>query len=428
MRSTAASTLSITLAGGELWQSTVGLNDVDCILGERECASIDLLRGLTSAQHEAAGWEAVLGAGLTYLDIERFDDHTVHINLGPFPRFFITAPQTLNVEIPQTALRSQAPLALAQTLAIAVNETNGRPILGGSFLHRESLRETSVQLEELELLIKLSDDAWVEELSDSIVRELALGISASSAADAGAAAVEAFGWESVVQPAISSLNVTRVNDTVLSITFRNESYDVERLHPELLTVTVPPSAVLSSVAQQIEPSLQVEPVTCTASVGGSLAADAALAPYLLHVSRGSQEKLLRGINGTNLIVRLSGCTFRRTPSGRLVDEELLLRGLRSSSDEPAGFNAIVLAALAGNVTGNMTGNVTGAAGEAAAAAASALNVSSAVSMINASAVMVTVPSLQVFDIAAPETASALEARTCALCQPCSQPSRDHPSH
>lgn len=73
--------LSVTLGGGELWDPAVGLSDVECMVVGSVCPSAALLRGLTSAQQEPGGWEAVLGAGLNFLSVERRDDVTVDIAL-----------------------------------------------------------------------------------------------------------------------------------------------------------------------------------------------------------------------------------------------------------------------------------------------------------------------------------------------------------
>ena len=429
LRSAAEHVLSITLGAGEAWRPEVGLNDVECIFGDRACPTRDLLAGFTTRSGEASGWESVLGAALTYLDVLRIDDTTLHIRLGPMPAYSIAAPEFLALTVPSTALRSDASLTLTPPLTIAVNQTNGRPRLGGSFLLQSSLREDSVQREPpLELTISLVDDEWVPSLGADVVRALALGISAGSGGRQQAAEdVEEealFGWVSIVQPALSPLNVTRVNDTVLSIVFHHGSYDLNDARPELLSVTVPPVAVISSVRQPAQPSLLVEPVTCTVALGGSLAAavaavgadgDLSASAYRLATAdRGVQESALRHANGTTLLISLRGCTWRLGPSApdgvwRLsaASVSALLGGIRSASDEPGGFNAVVLPtlyAVAGlaNETASANGTALANATNSSAAVAAALAASAAVRVLNASAVLVSVPPLPLFDISRPE--------------------------
>ena len=380
-------TLSLTLDGGERWRPNVGLSDVECMFaGADQCASALLLRGLTSSGREAGGWEAVLLGGLTYLDVERRDDVTVDIAISSrYASYFVTSPETLSVNIPAEALKSDAPLSLASAITIGVNSTNGRATLGGVFLQRENLVETAVQLEELTLEVNLVDDSWTPSFSSEVIQAIVHGIAAD--------ARTAHGWESVLQPALTAANVTRVNDTVLAITFQHESYDLQFGVPELLSITVPPIAVASAVAQPLSPSIRVDPVVCTVSLGGDLASHPAHLPFLLHEPRGTRESALRDVNGTYLVVRLHGCTWVRTPAGKLADERRLLDGITSAQSEPRGFAAVLMTTLLG---GDPLANDT------SASLANASN-TSYVSMINASALVVRVPRLGIYDISAPET-------------------------
>ena len=139
VRSIGEYTLSLTLEGGEKWHPAVGLSDVDCMLGANPvCPTISLLNGFTTQPVQPYGWAAILGDGLTYLDVLRVDDYTLDISIDArYATYFVTSPETLSVHIPAAALQSDAPLAFVNALPIGVNETNGRMTLGGSFLQRE---------------------------------------------------------------------------------------------------------------------------------------------------------------------------------------------------------------------------------------------------------------------------------------------------
>ena len=86
LRSPAELVIEIGLSGGERWQSSVGLNDVDCHVGARDCPSRALLDALQTAEAtaESTGWDAIMGGaehGLSPLALERIDDHRVRLRL-----------------------------------------------------------------------------------------------------------------------------------------------------------------------------------------------------------------------------------------------------------------------------------------------------------------------------------------------------------
>ena len=402
VRSSLEHTLAITLAG-DRWQPSVGLNDAACTTGAGECASRALLDGIASAagldQEQQRGWRQVLGAdasrGLSYLDVEREDDHTVHIRLPQHAAYFITSPETLIVTLPASTVLSDAPLTLAQPLRIAVNRTNGRATLGGSFLLRESLRETALQLQENELTISLVDDTWIPTLTPDVVSAIAGGLRAHAMSDF---ALETYGWMRVVQPSLTQHNITRVNDTVLAISFKQEGYDLPISEPELLTVVVPPIAVTSAVTQEARPALRIEPIQCTVSLGGTLAMAASDVPYQLYTDRGTHEGALRETNGTTLIIRLHGCTWQRDASGRLADERKLVSGIASAQTEALGYNALVRPWLLSHAHRSVNGSSNASA---ESYLSNQLN-HSAVAVINASAVAVAIPALAEYDISSPE--------------------------
>ena len=278
----------------------------------------------------------------------------------PSPAYFISRPEAIELTLPASALRSAAPLRAAEPLPILVNQTNGRPVLSGSLLRRESLRETALQADALQLRITLVDDRW-NDLTPQMAADLAQGIAA--------APPSARGWTRVVGPALSELNMTRVNDSVLDLTVvHQQGYDLPDLSPELLTIHLPASAVASAVPQLAAPALRVEPVECTVSVAGSLV--------------GALETSLRQPNGTQLIVALSGCTWHNLTDPTALTR--LLAGVRSRQAEPTGFNALVHGDVGGGATSNAT-----------AAMAS-------LTTVNASAVALAFPPLPTFEVVSPE--------------------------
>ena len=300
-----------------------------------------------------------LAGGLSYLSIERHNAATLHLRLRALPQYYVSAPETLDVTLPATALRSDAPLRLSAPLALLVNSTNGRPSLSGSLLRRASLVETSVQLEHLVLRVTLADDLWRDPITEPMALEIASSISA--------APDSARGWQAVVQPALTLSNISRVNDTVLDVAVVTQrAYDLWAGAPELLSIALPASAV----RQEVLPDLVVEPATCTVGVEGSLA--------------GAQESALR--EGTRLVVVLSGCTWRTDVGADGAAQALLFGGLLSRQAEPSGFNALV------------HGNSSGGGGSSSGGGGGV-----SFSMVNASAVALAFAPLPTFDIVSPET-------------------------
>jgi hypothetical protein len=64
----------------------------------------NIINGLTSAQSEGTGWNAVVKAGMAVTDVVRTDNLTVTITLEAFGTYNITANETITVTVPATAL------------------------------------------------------------------------------------------------------------------------------------------------------------------------------------------------------------------------------------------------------------------------------------------------------------------------------------
>ncbi len=102
IQSGVGSTIVLTLTD-DTWAATVG--------GNNQITTF-LIAGLTSAQSEATGWNAVVRAGLTSGNVDRTSATVVTITLPAFATYAITADETITVTIP--------PSALAQSTAVVV--------------------------------------------------------------------------------------------------------------------------------------------------------------------------------------------------------------------------------------------------------------------------------------------------------------------
>ncbi len=83
-------TLIITLTN-ETWDATVGANNG---------ITTALINGIDSAGAEAAGWDAVVKAGLTFSDVTRTSDTVVTSTLPAFATYDITADETVTATVP----------------------------------------------------------------------------------------------------------------------------------------------------------------------------------------------------------------------------------------------------------------------------------------------------------------------------------------
>ncbi len=117
IREGASSTIILTLTN-DLWDPTVGANNA---------VTTALINGLTSAELEGTGWNAVVKAGLTFNEVDRTSGTVVTITLPAFSSYDITANETITVTIPATALQQLGgPLIANPNFTI----TFGTPALG----------------------------------------------------------------------------------------------------------------------------------------------------------------------------------------------------------------------------------------------------------------------------------------------------------
>ena len=69
-----------------------------------------MINGIDSAQAEAASWDAVVKANMTFSDVTRTSDTVVTITLGAEPTYSIRTVETITVTVPATAVASGGPI------------------------------------------------------------------------------------------------------------------------------------------------------------------------------------------------------------------------------------------------------------------------------------------------------------------------------
>jgi hypothetical protein len=83
-----------------------------------------IINGIDSAQAEAAGWDAVVKAGLAVTDVVRTSATVVTITLPAFASYSVTANETITTIVPGAAVTGGSPITASPTLTIT-NESSG---------------------------------------------------------------------------------------------------------------------------------------------------------------------------------------------------------------------------------------------------------------------------------------------------------------
>jgi hypothetical protein len=91
------------------WVATVGADNA---------ITDALMAGITSAQVEAAGWNAEVRDNLVFGDVARTSATLVTITLGAEAAYAITANETITVTVPATATAAAAEIVATPTFQI----------------------------------------------------------------------------------------------------------------------------------------------------------------------------------------------------------------------------------------------------------------------------------------------------------------------
>lgn len=103
-----AKTIILTVTGDN-WVAAGGTFD-----GQRQ----NIINGLTSAQAEGTGWNAVVRSGLAVSAVVRTSNTVVTVTLAAFPAYNITATETITVTVPATALLLAGALVVGPTFTV----------------------------------------------------------------------------------------------------------------------------------------------------------------------------------------------------------------------------------------------------------------------------------------------------------------------
>ena len=365
--STLQHTLEISLYG-DAWKPELGEPGSQ--------ATAQLLAGLTSAQNEPHGWNAVVQARLSAANLRRESDTLAVVTLPNSADYSVDAPDTIEITISAACLRSDELIHVDRTVAspvwarwpaLQVHPLVISPIAGSALVTTDIVSEADLKRGGRKINITLVGDTWVDAVGRTDLSGAGLEVNAEIVRGLASSNMDAFhstGWNRVAQSTLAFLAtslalVHRVSDTLITIDVPFVSgYDISAL--DTVTVTVPPSAVRTYMTTPGD-SFVVRPVAGQATLGGSLA---------LHAT----EATLR-TQDTLLSITLSHDSWA-AGSGELENMAdatalLILGAAVASTTQDFGWNNIVRPALLQAWDDGVASRASAAAAAAATAAAAA---------------------------------------------------------
>ena len=254
-------------AGSDSWVPEVGLGE--------NAATRALLDGFTSAQSEATGWNRVVRAQLTHLDVTRVNDHRLHVRISGFSAFDISAPETIRLSVPGAAVVSGRPSAASGPDVVLV-PSRGSAALSGTLL-TEPFERTVQSVEGGQLRFTLQDDGFVYNLGQAIsTSDACTGTLIDQLTLGGGQVQQPLGWDTVVQATLrEKLDTVIVRESRESLLIQLPQLLVYTLsEAETITAAIPGACFLSGKsisAQHISGApFRVLPAVGRAYLSGSL--------------------------------------------------------------------------------------------------------------------------------------------------------------
>jgi hypothetical protein len=197
-----------------------------------------LINNIDSAQAEAAGWDAVVKAGIETADVVRTSDTVCTITLDPEASYSITAQETITVTVPTDVLNISASSVVASpTFTVDVDVPATCTVTGTA----DGASDDDIVNGGKTVILTISNDTWVASGAtfNAQRQNIIDGLDAATS--------PATGWNNVIRDAIDVSTCVRTSDTVVTITLpAAATYDVGA--DEAITVTVPASALTQSTS------------------------------------------------------------------------------------------------------------------------------------------------------------------------------------
>lgn len=190
----------------------------------------NIIAGLDAATSQTLGWNNLIrDTALTVTDVVRTNDSTVTITLPAVAGYSITAAEVITCTIPATALiLSNTAVIAGSTFTITPQEHQTTVTLSGTL---DGGAEASIVSGGLTLIATLTNDTWEDASTLALYYDELITKIVSSTDEDG-------GWNDTVQRKITSANIARTSDTVLTITLPAVA-DYAVTENETITLTVP---------------------------------------------------------------------------------------------------------------------------------------------------------------------------------------------
>jgi hypothetical protein len=280
----------------------------------------NIIDGLTSAGAEAAGWNAVVQAGLAVTDVVRTSNTVVTVTLPAFAGYDIAATETITATVPASALvTSGVPVVAAPTFDVTT--VAGSVAVSGTVTDDS---ETNIRVGGSTIILTLTDDSWLAAGAafDAERQNIIDGLTSAGA--------EANGWNNVVQAGLNVTDVVRTSNTVVTITLPAfAGYDITAT--ETITATVPASALVQSGAPLVAaPTFDVTVVAGSVALSGTVTDD-------------SELDIRTG--GSTIILTLTDDSWVSAGAAFDAERQNIIDGLTSAGAEANGWNNVVQAGL-----------------------------------------------------------------------------------
>ena len=216
-----------------------------------------IIDGITSAQSEGTGWNAVVKVGIETTDLVRTSDTVATITLDPEATYDITAQEVLTATIPAAALNiSSLAVVASPTFTVDIDIATSAVQTGTA----DDSTSADIIVGAKTIILTLTADTWVDSGAtfNAIRQDIIDGLdAASSPADA---------WNTDVRDGtLAVTDVVRTSNTVVTITLpATSTYDINVA--EVITATIPASALeQSSIAVVASDTVDITAVSAATS-------------------------------------------------------------------------------------------------------------------------------------------------------------------
>ena len=283
-----------------------------------------LIAGITSAQSEPHGWNAEYRDTLKPFHVNRLDARTVVVSLPARPSYDIERPETITIAIPPSAVASNRTLRAMPGLRVL-------PVPGAAVLTSLARSDDEAALTSAEpyrLQLRVINDTFLPAV---LAHDTGVGTFSElrhALRTQRSAAQEPFGWASVVQSSLRSTDLALTNgSTAVAVSVR-QAADFDIAMPELLSLSVPPSAVASGQRLRAPETVRIDAKPGVARLRGTLLET-------------PSEAAVRSNVPLYVDVLLEGETFVHSVGTDDGATHGIVEGFASAQSEPQGWNVVV---------------------------------------------------------------------------------------